>query len=105
MLLTLWEGFFLMLGVVALMILAAISLLVCDYVIRRAIRSAAQTKELRRIKAVQLMERRKKRSEERREREAIEAAENNFLVETFEKIKAVLGCISLAGRGDEDESA
>lgn len=66
MLLTLWEAFFLTMGVVALLILAAVSLVVCDYVIRKAVRDVLRTRALCGLQARQRMEARRKRWEKRR---------------------------------------
>ena len=66
MLLTLWEAFFLLLGSVALLILAAIALAVCDTVIRKAMLDAAQMRALRGMRARQLMEARRQRWTERK---------------------------------------
>lgn len=57
---------FMLMGYVALLIVAAVALVVCDRVIRRAMLDAARAEALRQMRAEQLMQARRERWEERK---------------------------------------
>lgn len=61
------ELFFVLIGIVALLIIAAVALVVCDCVIRRDVREAQQMEALREMRAEQLMQARKERWASRKE--------------------------------------